>query len=179
MEQHASTDVVVSGLPITDLKWVMICVAMMYPINPDQKVFDLLQEPQHHSLLLTAGSPPAWKPLWVRSLPLIGWYLDLYVSTSFLRMPMLIRGNVQAASSIHRGVFRAESFSHPEIVPRTCSCGLVRFHLLIVPSAKWRVLRQCYTKYEDVTDFLADDLEQRHDDWAGKKVGMFDRTRSK
>lgn len=35
------------------------------------------------------------------------------------------------------------------------------------------------TKYEDVADFLAEDLEKGGDEWVGKKVGMKDKAKMK
>ena len=51
-------------------------------MKPGSPTIELLREPHSHSLLLKAGSPPAWDDHWVRKLPLLGVYLNLVIGVS-------------------------------------------------------------------------------------------------
>jgi hypothetical protein len=114
VEQHEATRDVVEAIPLSELRWSLLAIGMMDPSNPKQGVFELLDEPYHHELLVKATSPPGWEKTWLGSVPLTGPYLNwLYV-------------------------------------------GLVIYR----------------TKYEDVADFLAEDLESGSEEWVGKKVGV-------
>jgi len=114
VEQHQATRDVVEAIPLDELRWSLLAIAMMSPTNPKQGVFELLDAPQRHDLLVKATSPPGWERTWLGSVPLIGPYLNVFYA------------------------------------------GLVTYR----------------TKYEDVADFLADDLESGSDEWVGKKVGV-------
>lgn len=114
VEQHEATREVVEAIPLSELRWSLLAIGIMDPLNPKQGVFELLDKPHHHDLLVKATSPPGWEKTWLGSVPLIGPYLNwLYV-------------------------------------------GLVIYR----------------TKYEDVADFLAEDLESGSEEWVGKKVGV-------
>lgn len=93
----------------------------MKPANPNQGVFELLDTSSHHNLLLKAKSPPAWEDTWLRTIPIIGMFLNFLVV----------------------------------------------------------VLGQFNTKYEDVADFLAEDLESGSEEWVGMRVGMKDKEKIK
>jgi len=119
--QHEATRQVVESVPVSDLRWSLICVAMMKPGNQNQGVFQLLDAPRHHNLVLKATSPPAWENTRVILIPLIGVFLNL-----------------------------------------------------------WVVLFEQYTTtYEDVADFLAEDLESGTEEWIEMRVGMKDKNKIK
>lgn len=69
----------VESVPVSDLRWSLISVAIMKPGNQNQGVFQLLDAPRHHNLVLKATSPPAWENTWVILIPLIGVFLNLWV----------------------------------------------------------------------------------------------------
>ncbi|KAE9365979.1 hypothetical protein N431DRAFT_472553 [Stipitochalara longipes BDJ] len=117
--QHQATRDVVEAIPIQDLKWLLLAVAQMSPANRKQGLFEPLDAPQYHDLLLEATSSPGWEKTWLSSIPLIGLFLHAVY------------------------------------------CGLVPFR----------------TKYEDVADFLAEDLEKGDSQWIGRKVGMKEKSR--
>jgi hypothetical protein len=77
--QHDGTREVVEAVPISDFRWSLICVAMMRGSNPKQGVFELLESPRPHSLLLQAGSPPAWQDSWAASIPWVGLYINWWL----------------------------------------------------------------------------------------------------
>ncbi|KAH8588396.1 hypothetical protein B0O99DRAFT_361347 [Bisporella sp. PMI_857] len=118
---HTATKDVIDPILRTDMEWSLICVGMMYPTNPKQTIFHLLESPRNHNLLLQHTSPPAWDTTWLFKIPWIGPYLDLWVV----------------------------------------------------------ILWSGGTKYEDVADFLAGDLESGSDEWVCKRVGMRDKDKLK
>ncbi|KAK4542053.1 hypothetical protein LTR36_007084 [Oleoguttula mirabilis] len=73
-DHHRETEAVMKAIPTTDLRWTLLCVAMM---APDSKDIKLWEEPRGHTLSVAARSPPDWQDSWVRSVPLIGIYLNL------------------------------------------------------------------------------------------------------
>jgi len=119
--QHAATRDVVEAVPLADLRWSLLCVAMMRPADPKQGVFELLDAPRHHDLLLKASAPPAWKNNWLINIPWIGGYFNGFITA----------------------------------------------------------LREYQTEYEDVADFVAEDLEKGSEEWLGLKVGMKERAKAK
>lgn len=94
---------------------------MMEPGHADQGRFELLDAPKQYTLVLKATSPPAWEDSWVKLIPFIGVFLNLWVV----------------------------------------------------------VLGQYKTKYEDVVDLLAEDLETGNGEWIGMKVGIKDKAKIK
>ena len=80
MDQHETTRAVVSAVPIADVRWSLICVAMMYPSDPQQGLFEPLQGPKHHNLLVQADVAAAWEHSWVENIPCIGRTIWLWVS---------------------------------------------------------------------------------------------------
>ena len=80
---HAATRDVVEAVPLSDLRWSIICVAMMFAANSKQGKFELLDAPCHHNLLLKATSPPAWENTWLTKIPVIGFYLNLWILVFF------------------------------------------------------------------------------------------------
>lgn len=78
MIAHIGTRDVVEAVPLSELRWSLICVGMMYPAEPQQKMFDLLEEPRGHNLALGAGAPPGWESSWLARVPVIGLGLDLW-----------------------------------------------------------------------------------------------------
>ncbi|KAG0645356.1 hypothetical protein D0Z07_8896 [Hyphodiscus hymeniophilus] len=118
---HEGTRKVVEAVRVSDLRWSLICVAMMEPANPNQGLLELLDTPSHHNLVLQAKSPPAWKNTWLIWIPFVGMFLNFLVV----------------------------------------------------------VLGQYKTKYEDVADFLSEDLESGSEQWIGMRVGMKDKAKIK
>lgn len=120
-EQHRATCDIVENIPVEKVQWSLLCVAFMVPEDPKRKSVELLDEPNHHGLLLKAGAPPAFESSWLACIPWVGLWLDFWI---------------------------------------------------------W-VLWSYTTKYEDVADFLAEDLGSGNGEWVGKKVGMKDRMKVK
>jgi hypothetical protein len=119
INHHEATRAVTEAIPIQDLKWSLICVAQMSPADRKQGIFQPLDAPRSHSLLLKATLPPGWELSWLASIPFIGRFLH--------------------------GIY----------------CGLVLYR----------------TKYEDVADFLAEDLEKEDSKWIGERVGMKEKSK--
>ena len=70
---------VLDATPLSDLRWSLLCVAIMKPVYP---TIEPLAQPRTHGLLVKAGSPPGWEDHWVRDIPLVGPYLNLIVEIS-------------------------------------------------------------------------------------------------
>lgn len=119
--QHDATREVVESVPLSDLRWSLICVALMKDGDTSKAAFELLDAPKHHNLVLKATSPPAWENTWLMWIPLIGMFLNLWVV----------------------------------------------------------ILTQYTTTYEDVADFLAEDLESGSEEWIGMRVGYKDKKKIK
>lgn len=119
--QHEATRQVVESVPLSDLRWSLICVALMEQRDPNQGIFEPLDAPKHHNLVLKASSPPSWEDTWVMWILLIGVFLNLWVV----------------------------------------------------------LFGQYTTTYEDVADFLSEDLESGSEEWVGKRVGMKDKAKIK
>lgn len=120
MNQHKATRKIVESIPLTDLRWSLICVSAMYPLDPKQGLFEPLETPRNHNLLLKASSPPAWEGSWAEKIPFIGRYLEF-----------------------------------------------------------WVCLLSYWTIYEDVADFLAEDMGIGSEEWIGLRVGMKDKRKVK
>ena len=67
----------IESIPISDLRWSLICVGIMVPANPKQVTFDLLNAPKPHNLLLKASYPPGWQNTWLLNIPWIGVTLNM------------------------------------------------------------------------------------------------------
>ncbi|CZR57960.1 uncharacterized protein PAC_07850 [Phialocephala subalpina] len=112
--QHDATRTVVEAIPTTDLRWSLLAIAMMYPIDPKQGIFEPIEKIEPHGLLVSAGSPPGWRDHWLGRLWWIGPYLNV-----------------------------------------------------------WRAALGDYgTHYENVADFLAEDMEWGGDERVGKRVAL-------
>lgn len=72
--QHQSTVRILEAVPISELRWSCLCVAMMRPalLGVAQ-----LAPPRRHSLVLRADEPPGWVDSWVKNIPFAGDYLNL------------------------------------------------------------------------------------------------------
>lgn len=77
---HIGTRDVVEAVPLSDLRWSLIAVAMMYPTKPRQTVFDLLEAPLLHNLVLEADSAPGWEDTWLKNIPWIGLSLNMFIN---------------------------------------------------------------------------------------------------
>ena len=96
MSEHMrGTEAVVKALPTTALAWSMLCVAIM---KPESDVVDVLPAPRVHQLSVKTGSPPDWKDSWVRQVPLVGLYLNLYPTVSSYTAKYEEVGGLLAAS---------------------------------------------------------------------------------
>lgn len=113
-EQHDATRQVVEAIPTSEVRWSLLAISMMYPIDPQQGPFSPIKEIKPHGLRVKAGSPPEWKDHWLGRLWWIGPYLN---------------------------VWRAAIYDYS-------------------------------THYENVADFLAEDLERGGDEWVGKRVAL-------
>jgi hypothetical protein len=76
--QHEATRAVVEAIPAHDLRWSIYATSIMVPSDPKQGLFEPLNAPQPHGLLVEAGSPPGWEKTWLGSVPLIGPYLNAF-----------------------------------------------------------------------------------------------------
>jgi hypothetical protein len=80
MAQHQATRDVVEAIPLSELRWSLLAIAMMDPSDPKQGVFELLDNTKPHDLLVKATSPPGWEKTWLENVPVIGPYLNvLYI----------------------------------------------------------------------------------------------------
>jgi putative NADH-flavin reductase len=73
-EHHQGTEKVLARVDTGQLKWSLLCVALM---KPRFETVDLLAEPQRHGHAVGVGIPPEWRDSWVRWLPFVGVYLNL------------------------------------------------------------------------------------------------------
>lgn len=66
---------VVRSIPVEELKWSLLCVAMMYP---ESETVEMLDAPRTQRLVVSYnGTPPSWEDSWVRSIPVLGVFLNL------------------------------------------------------------------------------------------------------
>ena len=77
MQHHRGTEDVMRKTSTAELEWSLLCVGWM---RPELKTVQLLTEPRGHNLVMTARKPPEWRDSWVRSLPVLGVYLNLVPS---------------------------------------------------------------------------------------------------
>lgn len=77
--QHQGTLKALEAVPVSALRWSLLCVAMMRPAS---STTERLDRPRNHQLLISASSPPAWEDHWVRNIPVIGLYLNLIIAIS-------------------------------------------------------------------------------------------------
>jgi hypothetical protein len=75
---HLGTRDVVEAVPLEDLRWSLICVAVMHPADPQQKTMDVLEAPRGHNLALKASVPPEWENTWLVHIPYFGLGLNLW-----------------------------------------------------------------------------------------------------
>ncbi|TVY80680.1 hypothetical protein LSUE1_G008225 [Lachnellula suecica] len=79
MAQHEATRQVIEPISLTELRWSLLCVSRMTPLDPKQGIFELLDTPRPHNLLLGANTLPSWIDSWVNSIPVIGKYINIWV----------------------------------------------------------------------------------------------------
>jgi hypothetical protein len=72
--QHQGTVRILEAVPISELRWSCLCVAIMKPELPG---LERLAAPRRHSLVLRADEPPGWIDSWIKNIPCIGNYLNL------------------------------------------------------------------------------------------------------
>ncbi|WEW61863.1 hypothetical protein PRK78_007360 [Emydomyces testavorans] len=77
VEQHRETRRVISAIPLSDLRWTLVCIAIMRPMHDG---IELLPQPEHHNLLASADVPPAWPQTWVGQIPYIGPTLEIIMN---------------------------------------------------------------------------------------------------
>jgi hypothetical protein len=119
MAQHNATRLVIQSIPTTELRWSLLAISTMRPVNAKQGMFEPLDGLRRHKFLVRADELPDWRASWLSRVPVVGWHLDILVA------------------------------------------ALVRYA----------------TVYEDVADFLAEDLESGGDGgegsaFVGKKVAL-------
>lgn len=78
-KHHKETEQVIRAIPTTELEWTLLCVAFM---TPESKEIALLQAPKQHNLILQTWNPPEWQDSWLRYVPFIGLYLNMFVNIS-------------------------------------------------------------------------------------------------
>jgi hypothetical protein len=78
-DQHDATRKVIEPISVADLRWSLFCVAMMYPLDPKQKVLELLEAPRPHNLLLGKTFAPGWVDTWWINIPIIGYFINIMV----------------------------------------------------------------------------------------------------
>ncbi|TVY38997.1 hypothetical protein LOCC1_G006872 [Lachnellula occidentalis] len=79
MDQHDATRKVIEPIPLTDLRWSLFCVGNMQPLDRQQTVFEPLNAPRPHNLLLGVTTVPAWVDSWWIHVPLIGNFLNIWI----------------------------------------------------------------------------------------------------
>ena len=72
--QHQSTVRILEAVPVSDLRWSCLCVAMMKPALSE---VEPLAAPRRDNLVLMADEPPGWVDSWIRNVPVVGDYLNL------------------------------------------------------------------------------------------------------
>ncbi|EAS37220.3 uncharacterized protein CIMG_02574 [Coccidioides immitis RS] len=77
VEQHRETRAIINAIPLSDLRWTLVCIAIMLPLHEG---IELLSEPDPHNLLTTADIPPAWPRRWVARIPWIGTSLEIIMN---------------------------------------------------------------------------------------------------
>ncbi len=78
-EQHKASWAVLSPIPTSELQWTMLCPAFMVPVLPS---IELLSEPRKHSLVIAADKLPEWRDSWVKSIPIIGNFLNVVMDVT-------------------------------------------------------------------------------------------------
>jgi len=73
-EQHQASWAVLSAIPTSELQWSLLCPAFMIPVSP---TIESLSEPWGHSLLIAGDKLPEWRDSWVKSIPIIGNFLNV------------------------------------------------------------------------------------------------------
>ncbi|EEP78319.1 predicted protein [Uncinocarpus reesii 1704] len=76
-QQHLETRSVVTAIPLSELRWTLVCIAIMRPLREG---IELLSQPDHHSLLTSADTPPAWPHRWVGKIPWVGPTLEIVLN---------------------------------------------------------------------------------------------------
>lgn len=79
MAQHDTTRKLIEPIPLTDMRWSLFCVGNMQPLDGQQTVFEPLDAPRPHNLLLGAMAMPAWVDSWWTHVPLIGHFVNIWM----------------------------------------------------------------------------------------------------
>ena len=77
MIQHECTQNVLLKVSTDELKWSLLCVAIMVPSLPKIEPFET---PYKHSLVVAADVLPEWRNPWYMSIPIIGVYLAVILA---------------------------------------------------------------------------------------------------
>lgn len=117
--QHEATMNVMEAIPVEQLKWSLFGVAWLWPAEKKQGLYEPLNAPRTHDLMVKSKIPPDWEESWLRYVPFIGGFLNLL----------------------------------------------------------YAIAARYGAKYEDVADFLAEDLENGSQEWVGERVGVKQRNR--
>jgi hypothetical protein len=75
--QHQGTVAVMTTVPLSKVEWSVLCVSIMTPISLK---IEVLAAPRNHELILKAAEPPGWRDSWVKSLPVVGNFLNIAVA---------------------------------------------------------------------------------------------------
>lgn len=81
---HRGTEEVVKRIPLTELRWSVLCVGMMTSESARMVresgasvPVGLWDKPRAGPLLVKVGEPPGWESSWPAELPIVGRYLDV------------------------------------------------------------------------------------------------------
>ncbi|TVY26477.1 hypothetical protein LHYA1_G005612 [Lachnellula hyalina] len=83
MVQHDATCKAIEQISLTNLRWSLFCVGTMHPLDRQQTVFEPLNAPRPHNLLLGVTTLPAWVDSWWTHVPFIGEFVNIWVVLLF------------------------------------------------------------------------------------------------
>ncbi|TVY40944.1 hypothetical protein LSUB1_G003110 [Lachnellula subtilissima] len=83
MAQHDATRKAIEPIPLTDLRWSLFCVGNMQPLDRQQTVFEPLNAPTPHNLLLGVMTMPAWVDSWWIHVPFVGDFVNIWMVLFF------------------------------------------------------------------------------------------------
>jgi hypothetical protein len=72
--QHHGTLAVLEAIPLLQLRWSLLCVAMMKPAS---STIAPLAAPRAHQLIAKAETVAGWEDYWVKKLPGVGSWANL------------------------------------------------------------------------------------------------------
>lgn len=105
---HRETAEAVNRTSTNDVRWSLLCVAMM---KPESEKIDVLEKPYGNNLSLEKDRPPIWQDHWIRYVPFIGVYANLWLvvlgqyETKLEQVADFIAADLENAESTYIGAF--------------------------------------------------------------------------